>query len=1042
MGKSKIGAPAAYRLVGQKEINEVHSVGSVWEHVKTGARILTMENDDDNKVFSIAFRTPPADHTGVAHILEHSVLCGSAKFPVKDPFVELVKGSLNTFLNAMTYPDKTVYPVASTNAKDFRNLMDVYLDSVFHPNILHEEKIFRQEGWHHEMEDTSGPITLNGVVYNEMKGAFSSPESVLERQTLKMLYPDVCYGFESGGDPDYIPDLTYEAFLDFHGAYYHPSNSFIYLYGDMDMTETLEWLDGEYLCTFERREVPSQIAMQTPFVSPVESYAKYAITESEPMEKATYLSSNYVVGTNLDPVHYIAFQILEYALLDAPGAPLKQALLDAGIGEDIMGGYGNGILQPYFSVVAKNADEGQRGEFLAVIEGTLRKLCDGGLSEKSLLAGLNIYEFRYREADFGYPKGLVYGLQCLDSWLYDADPFMHLEYGSVFAKLRGAVKEKYFEGLIEEWFLDNGFRGVLTLSPERGLTGRKEAEVAGKLALYLAGLSEEEREGVVRRTRELRRYQEEPSTKEDLEKIPMLSRGDLGTEAEKPIWEEMEIDGVKVVRHDVFTSGIGYLKVLFDTSRVPQEDLPYVGLLGAVLGYVDTERHGYADLASEIDLNSGGMHFSIAAYGDASAGNQAAASPGGAALWDTGGGGEMPVAQHRAAHAQTGGAQTGGARTIGAQTSGAQTSGAQTDGGNAGFTGMFTGSIKVLYDKLGFGFDILAEVLTASKFDDEKRLTEILLETKSRTKMWLDGASHSAAAGRAQSYISPMSLYADMTGGIGYYRFLEDVAGKFAGGKDCAAARREIIRKLKETASRLFGADNLLISFTADDAGFEALPGAMKGLVGALPDKGTGDPAPFSFREEKRNEAFMTASQVNYLARVGNFRHAGLEYTGVLRVLKVILGYDYLWQNVRVTGGAYGCMCGFGRTGESYMVSYRDPHVGRTNEIYEAAAGYVAQFAADEREMTKYVIGAVSELDRPQSPAVKGSRGLSYYLSHVDGEMLSAERAQVLGASAEDVRGLAAYLRALLDAGCICAIGNEEKIEADKDLFGKVLNLY
>ena len=448
----------SYQIVNEKHVKELNSEGILLEHKKTGARVFLLSNDDENKVFCIGFRTPPSDSTGVPHIMEHSVLCGSAKFPVKDPFVELVKGSLNTFLNAMTYPDKTVYPVASCNDKDFQNLMDVYMDAVLHPNIYKEEKIFRQEGWHYEMESADSPITVNGVVYNEMKGAFSSPEGVLDRYTQNTLYPDTCYTHESGGAPEVIPELTYENFLNFHRKFYHPSNSFIYLYGNMDMAEKLDWLDREYLSHYDRQPVDSEIHYQKPFDAPKDREIFYPITEDEPEDHATYLSVNTVVGDDLDPILYMAFQILEYVLLDAPGAILKKELISAGIGQDILGSYENGILQPYFSVIAKNADSSQKEAFLKTVKGTLKKLADDGINQKSLLAGINYYEFRSREADFGNaPKGLMYGLQCLDSWLYGGDPLMHLEYEETFAFLKKAAKEGYFEELIRKYLLDNPF---------------------------------------------------------------------------------------------------------------------------------------------------------------------------------------------------------------------------------------------------------------------------------------------------------------------------------------------------------------------------------------------------------------------------------------------------------------------------------------------------------------------------------------------------------------------------------------------------------
>ena len=531
----KVENLSAYEVKDHRFIEEMNSEGIVLEHRKSGARLFLMSNDDDNKVFSIGFRTPPADSTGLPHILEHSVLEGSEKFPVKDPFVELVKGSLNTFLNAMTYPDKTVYPVASCNDKDFQNLMDVYLDGVFHPSIYKEPKIFKQEGWHYELPSEDEPLTVNGVVYNEMKGAFSSPESVLERFTSSVLFPDTPYSNESGGDPAVIPNLSYEQFIQFHKDYYHPANSYIYLYGDMDMEEKLLWLDKEYLSAYDKNDynLDSSIALQKPFSEPVEKETVYSVTANEGTEDNTYLSLNTVVGTDIDPVLYVAFQILDYTLISAPGAPLKQALIEAHIGQDIMGGYENGILQPYFSVVAKNANKEQKGEFLSVVKGTLRKLADQGIDKKSLLAGLNYYEFRYREADYGSaPKGLMYGLWSMDSWLYDADPMLHLQYQKTFDYLKKAAQEGYFEQLIKDYLLDNPHEAVVIVSPEIDLTAREDSELAERLESFKKSLSEEQIKALVKETAELKAYQEEPSAKEDLEKIPMLGREDIKRQSE------------------------------------------------------------------------------------------------------------------------------------------------------------------------------------------------------------------------------------------------------------------------------------------------------------------------------------------------------------------------------------------------------------------------------------------------------------------------------------------------------------------------------
>lgn len=965
---------AAYEVVEEKAIKEINASGCVLRHKKSGARLFLVSCDDENKVFSIGFRTPPSDSTGVAHILEHSVLCGSDKFPVKDPFVELVKGSLNTFLNAMTYPDKTVYPVASCNDKDFQNLMNVYLDAVLHPNIYKEPKIFMQEGWHYELESPESDLIYNGVVYNEMKGAFSSPEEVLDRYTRKTLFPDNCYGQESGGDPAFIPDLTYEDFLAFHKRYYHPSNSYIYLYGDMDMEEKLVWLDKEYLSQYDEITIDSRIPRQEPFLNPVEGETFYSITEGESEENATYLSVSTAVGTDLDPRLYIAFQILEYTLLDAPGAPLKQALIDAGIGQDILGGYDSGILQPYFTVIAKNANKEQRGEFLAVVKGTLRKLADEGINRKSLKAGMNYYEFRYREADYGSaPKGLMYGLQCMDSWLYDGDPMMHLEYQDTFDYLKKVVDDGYFEQLIKEYLLDNPFEAVLTVSPKKNLTAMEDEKEAKKLAAYKASLSEEELRELAEQTRALKEYQETPSPQEMLEKIPMLTREDISREAEEIIWEEKSAHGIKVIHHEMFTSGIGYLKVLFDTSAVPVEDLPYVGFLKSLLGYVNTENFSYGDLTSEIHLNSGGVSFSVSSYPDLK---------------------------------------------------------------NKGeFKGFFMASARVLYEKLDFGFSILGEILTRSILDDEKRVGEVISETRSRARMKLEGSCHSAAVARATSYFSATSSFNDLTGGIGYYEFLENLE------KEYPTHKKEIIARLKAVMEKLFTSQNMLVSYTADEEGYKQLPESLKKLTDLLPE-GEGKCYPFTFLKGNRNEGFSTASQVNYVARCGTFAGSGQEYTGALKILKVILSYDYLWINLRVKGGAYGCMSGFGRSGEGYFTSYRDPNVRETNRIYDGVVDYLESFQETDRDMTKYVIGTISDMDVPFPPSTRGNRGLSAYLSGVDKEMMEKEREEVLTATQEDIRSLASLVKAVLDTGSLCVIGNEEKIEVDKDLFGETKNLF
>ncbi|MCI9252429.1 MAG: insulinase family protein [Lachnospiraceae bacterium] len=965
----------AYQLIEKRAINELKSTGYYLKHKKTGAKVCLLSNEDNNKVFYIGFRTPAPDDTGVPHILEHSVLCGSKEFPVKDPFVELAKGSLNTFLNAMTYPDKTVYPVASCNERDFQNLIHVYMDAVFYPNIYEKEEIFRQEGWHYELESEDAPLTLNGVVYNEMKGAFSSPEGVLEREILNSLYPDTTYANESGGDPEAIPTLKYSEFLDFHSRYYHPSNSYIYLYGDCDMAEKLDWLDKNYLSRYDCLPVDSEVRTQKPFTETREVVREYSVSAEEGTEDKTYLSYNKSVGDTMDKKLYLAMQVLEYVLLSMPGAPLKQALLDAGIGRDIMSSYDNGVKQPIFSIIAKEANEEQKGAFVEVIENTLRSLLEKGLDEKALRAGINYFEFRYREADFGsYPAGLMYGLQAFDSWLYDENSvFLHLEAVETFAFLKEQAEKGYFEGLIRTYLLDNPHASIVIIRPEKGLTARQDEELQKRLREYKDGLDKNQIAELIAFTRHLKEYQSEPSSQEDLEKIPLLEREDIGKKALSFQNEVYSLGDVQVVHHDLYTNGIGYVNLMFRANEIPRKLVPCLGLLKAVLGNVDTEHYTYGEFATELNLHTGGISCGVNSY-------ESLKEPG-------------------------------------------------------TYTAMFEVRCKALYEELPRAFYMIEEMLLTSKLWDRKRLTEVSAETRSRLQMVFTTAGHSMAALRAMSYFSESSCFADETGGVAFYEFMERVQEKLSEDWE------QIAGGLSELARCLFRKENLTVSYTAEKKSLEDL----KKQVGALLTKLYREPVEkehWSLKAARTNEGLKTSSQIQYVARAGSFGEAGLPYTGALSVLRTIMSYDYLWNNVRVKGGAYGCMNNYTRTGAGYMMSYRDPNLDKTNQIFEESADYVEQFEVSERDMTKYIIGTVSNLDTPLNPNAKGARSMSAWLQGLKEETVQRERDQVLTCESKDIRALAPYLKAVLSQNHLCVIGNEAKLEEQKTLFGTVRNLF
>ena len=547
-------------LVREENIKEVNSIARIFEHEKTGARLLHMENDDTNKVFSIGFKTPPEDSTGVMHILEHSVLCGSRKFPTKEPFVELVKGSLNTFLNAMTFSDKTIYPIASQNEKDFFNLMDVYLDAVFYPNIYKTKEILMQEGWHYDLEKKEDELTYKGVVYNEMKGAFSSPEGILMRKIQETLFPDNTYSNESGGDPKYIPDLTYEQFIDTHKKYYHPSNSYIFLYGDMNLEKCLKFINEEYLADFDRKEIDAEIKPQEKYNSIKDVEYTYSISEEDDDSEKTFLALNYVTGRSTDEEVYMDLNLLEYILLEAEGAPLKKALLDAEIGKDVFGSFDGGILQPVFSIIAKNSEVNKKEKFRKVVYDTLNDIVKNGIDKKLIEGCINAFEFRLREADTGgYPKGLVYYMNAMDSWLYGGDPLMHIKYEHAIENVKKSLNTNHFEELIKKYMLDNTHASLLTLKPEKGLAQREENELKEKLENYKNSLSEEELNKIVEETNNLILRQSTPDSPELLETIPLLSLDDIGKEVEDLTINKVKHNNIEILHCNTFTSNIAYL---------------------------------------------------------------------------------------------------------------------------------------------------------------------------------------------------------------------------------------------------------------------------------------------------------------------------------------------------------------------------------------------------------------------------------------------------------------------------------------------------
>ncbi|HKM29174.1 MAG TPA: insulinase family protein [Bacilli bacterium] len=957
-----------YQVIKEKFVQELDSQATFFKHKKSGARVLVFKNNDNNKVFAVGFKTPPANDTGLPHILEHSVLCGTRKYPVKEVFIELMKGSLNTFLNAMTFPDKTIYPVASCNDKDFANLMDVYMDSVLYPRIGERPEIFLQEGWHYELDNKDGEITYNGVVYNEMKGAFSSPERMLYSQTLHTMFPDNCYGQESGGDPEAIIDLSYEEFLDFHRTYYHPSNSYIILYGDVDIAERLAWLDNEYLKDFPKIEIDAVIKPQTPFVKPLIKQIAYPIGKEEDATNKTYLSYTVTAGKSLDAMTWMAFNILSYILLDMPGAPLKQALLDAKIGQDISSTFTDGIEEQILSIVAKNTEAKEGKRFVQVIEATIAALIKKGLDKKAIQAAINKYEFQYREADFGRtPKGIVYIINALETWLYDEnDPFSHLETAQIFADIKELAKTNYFEKLLDKHFLNNNHKLILTAVPDKDISRLKSEALQKRLADYKASLSETEIAKIIADTKSLKKYQSTPSSPEELATVPILSREDINKEPAMLFNAVKEVSSVKVMHQNIFTNGIGYLKVLFDIKGLPNEMLGYLGLLPKILSFVDTKNYSYQELNKEIDINTGSIEF-------------------------------KPLVIKTKEDYQL----------------------------------YFMAAAKVLYDKVDFAFHMIDEIANNSLLDDEKRLLEIISERKAELEGYVNAAGHMTALKRSMSYYSPSAYIEDYLNGVNAYRFINDMATNFT------ANKQSLKENLQKLIKHIFRKDNLLISYTANDEGYSLFTPNIALFKDKLSEKRLFDDT-FDYQPQLLNEGLKTSSNVQYVARTGNFLDKGYKYTGTLAVLTKILAIDYLWNNIRVKGGAYGCLTNFDRFGDSYFVSYRDPNLNKTNEVYEGIIPFLEKFTATEAEMTKAIIGAIGGLDAPMSPGGVGLVSLYSALKGVTMEMIKKEREELINCKEKDIKELRKYVQAVLDQQAICVVGNENKIEAEPELFKNI----
>ncbi len=949
-----------YELLEERFVNEINSKVSYFRHLKTGAEILSVENKDENKVFGITFRTPPTDSSGLPHIMEHSVLCGSRKFPVKEPFVELMKGSLNTFLNAFTYPDRTCYPVASTNLKDFYNLVDVYLDAVLHP-ILSPFTLM-QEGWHYELADPNAEMTFKGVVFNEMKGAFSSPDDILGDESQMALLPDTPYGLHSGGDPEVITTLTYDQFKTYHDKYYHPSNARIFFYGDDDPDQRFQILD-KYLNDFEIKSIASELPLQPAFAKPIRKVIPYDSGDAGKIAKS-YVLVNWLLPEGNDVQRNIALYVLAYVLLATPASPLKKALSESGLGEDIIGqGLGSDLRQLTFSTGLRGVEAKKIEITEAFIISELKKIVDVGIDPKTIEAALNTIEFRLRENNTGsFPRGLVVMLQTLSSWLYDLDPISPLEFEEPLQAIKQHIQNEpyYFESLIQKHLLDNPHRVTVVLIPDDQLGQQREQKEKMRIENAREQMTSAEIEQIVANSLELNRRQEASDSPEALATIPQLNLKDLDRQV-KTIPDQILEASSTLLYHDLFTSDILYLDIGFDLRVLRKEQLPYMRLFSRSLLEMGTSKEDFVSLTQRIGRESGGISHNLFTS-DQLQNDQA-------------------------------------------------------------FAFLFIRA-KAIAGQSEELLSILEDILLHPSFNDKERFRQIVLEEKSGLEAGLIPSGHRVVNNRLKSHYSQASWATEQMSGLDYLFFIRNLA-------DHLDREWETVQKIiAEIRKNLICQTNMVANFTIDSSRQAQLHKLLVTFIDLFPRCPvlTQD---WSLAKTHINEGLTIPSQVNYVAKGANLYSFGYKYHGSMNVITSLLKTTWLWDKVRVQGGAYGGFVTFDRlSGIFSYLSYRDPGLQETLKVYDQTPDFLRKLSIPEEELTKSVIGAIGEMDAYQLPDAKGFTSLIRHLLKISDTERQQIREEILNTNLSDFHSLAEYLDQVKDKGQVVVLGANSAIEA------------
>jgi presequence protease len=959
-----------YTLLEKRFVKELNADCYYLEHIRSGARVIKIAAADPNKTFSIAFKTFPESDNGAPHILEHSVLNGSRNYPVKSPFDVLSKGSLNTFMNAFTSKDFTMFPVASMNTKDYFNLMHVYLDAVFNPLFKTDPRIMKQEGWHYELESKDGPVVYKGVVYNEMKGAYSSPNRELSYLTYKNLFPDNAYGFESGGYPAAIPSLTQEAFVKFYQKYYHPENSYIFLYGDADLKQELAFLDKEYLSGYIKDDQKVEINDQKPFPARKEVVGEYPVMEGSPTENQSFLSLNYVCGHNTDRELTMSLDLLCEVLINQESAPVRLALQKAGIGQDVTASVDN-YKQNVVRIVVQNANGKDKEAFLRIVNETFQDAIRKGLDKKEVEGVLNRMEFQLREGDDAQ-KGMTAIFQSQPGFFFANDPFIGLEYEKPLDKLKQAIPQKALESVIQKYFLDNPHMLLLTLVPKPGLDKERNDAVTKELKTYKEKLDPTQVANLVKETQELVQYQKREDTPAALATIPMLDLKDIEKQAPWYPLEEKMVNGIPLLSYDQFTNHVVYVNLYFDLRVLPERMVPYASLLSNVIGLMNTGKYSFGELNQQLNIHTGGFYTNLTSFLENQDDNTL-----------------LPK---------------------------------------------FQVSTKALNTKVDKMFELSEEILNKTDYSDTARLRTVLVRHLSQLESSIKNRGNKYASTRLASYFNNQGVFNELTGGLDYYWFVSGLVKNFE--KD----PQSVILELKNVASALFKKENLICSVTCSKDDLGIFSSGLEKMIHAIPAGGNGYQT-WALKPEKKNEGIQTVSKVQYVVQGYNFKKLGFKWNGKLRVLDQILSTDWLQTRIRVIGGAYGGYSAINTSGLMTFNSYRDPNLGTTLKNYEETVSYLSKFEADEKAMTRYIIGTIASIDQPMTNSQKGDLAVSLYFTRRTKEDLQHDRDDILVTKAEDIRGFAPMVKDVLDQHAFCVYGNATKISAEKKLFGNLLQV-